>query len=170
MSIAKMKKREEGVTLVALSITIVVMIILAGIGIYGSTDIIKKAKLEELKTNMLLIQAKAREYVEDATFKMGINPDESKKTEVRNEVYVENAKLQKATDSEIPSGFGITDTTTCYWLTPEAQASWGLNKMKLENDEKYLIQFDETNVTVEIYNTKGYQGNYSLTAIDQVEE
>lgn len=170
MNIEKMKKREEGVTLVALSITIVVMIILAGIGIYSSTDIIKKAKLEELKTNMLLIEAKAREYVEDATFKMGINPDESKKAKVRNDVYVENAKLQKATDSEIPSGFEITDTITCYWLTPEAQASWGLNKMKLESDEKYLIQFDETNVTVEIFNTKGYQGNYSLTAIDQIEE
>ena len=170
MSIAKMKKREKGVTLVALSITIVVMIILVGIGIYSSTDVIKKAKLEELKTNMLLIQAKAREYVEDATFKMGINPDESKKNEVRNEVYVENAKLQKATDTEIPSDFDITDTTTCYWLTPEAQTSWGLSKMKLESNEKYLIQFDEANVIVEIYNTKGYKGNYSLTAIDQMEE
>ena len=41
MSIEKMKKREEGITLIALSITIIVMIILAGIGIYGSTDIIK---------------------------------------------------------------------------------------------------------------------------------
>ena len=170
MSIEKMKKREEGITLVALSITIIVMIILAGIGIYGGTDIIKEAKLEELKTNMLLIQAKAREYVEDATFKMGMNPDEPKKTSVRNEVYIENAKLQKATDSEIPSSFGITDTTTCYWLTSETQTNWGLGKMKLENDEKYLIQFNETDVTVEVYNTKGYQGNYSLTAIDQIKE
>jgi len=170
MSIVKLEKREKGVTLIALSITIVVMIILAGIGIYGSTDIIKKAKLEELKTNMLLLQAKAREYVEDATFKMGMNPDEPKKSSVRNEVYIENAKLQKATDSEIPSSFGITDTTTCYWLTSEAQTSWGLSKMKLESGEKYLIQFNEADVTVEVYNTKGYNSNYSLTAIDQIEE
>ena len=83
------------------------MIILAGIGIYGSTDIIKKAKLEEMETNMLLIEAKAREYVESATFKMGINPDEPKKQNVRNTVYVEEAKLQKATDADIPSSFGI---------------------------------------------------------------
>ncbi len=163
-------KKEEGVTLVALSITIIVIIILAGIAINGSTNMIKKAKLEELKTNMLLIQAKAREYVEDATFKMGINPDEPKKNSVRNEVYIENAKLQKATDDEIPSNFGITDRTTCYWLTSEAQTSWGLGKMSLESNENYLIQFDETNVTVEIYNTKGYQGNYSLTVIDQIKE
>lgn len=170
MSIMKMQKEETGVTLAALSITIVVMLILAGITINGSTNMIKKAKLEELKTNMLFLQAKAREYVEDANFKMGINPDDAKKVSVRNEVYVEKAKLQKAEDSEVPSSLGIADTTTCYWLTPEAQTSWGLDKIKLERDENYLIQFDEENVTVEIYNTKGYQGNYSLTAIDQIKE
>ena len=42
-------KKEEGVTLVALSITIIVIIILAGIAINGSTNMIKKAKLESLK-------------------------------------------------------------------------------------------------------------------------
>ena len=158
MCIKNIKNNTNGVTLIALSITIVVMIILAGIGIYGSTDMIKKAKLEE------------REYVESATFKMGINPDEQKKQNVRNAVYVEEAKLQKATDTNIPSSFGIADTTTCYWLTTEAQTSWGLSKMQLEKDEKFLIQFDETNITVEIYNTKGYNGNYSLTAIDAMKE
>ncbi len=166
----KMEYKTEGITLIALVITIIVLMILAGIGIYGSTDMIKKANLEELKTNMLLMQAKAREYVEDATFKMGINPDEEKKRNVRNAVYSEEAKLRKTVDSEIPSSFGITDVTTCYWLTPEAQKAWGLDKIKLEKNEKYLIQFDEANMTVEIYNTTGYRGNYSLTAINQINE
>lgn len=164
------KNRTEGITLISLVITIVVLLILAGIGIYGSRDTIKKAKLAELKTNMLLIQAKAKENVEDATFRMGIDPNEEKKATVRQEVYIEKAKLKKATDSEIPSSFGITDTTTCYWLTTEAQIAWGLNKMELEEHEKYLIQFNETDITVEVYNTKGYQENYSLTAIDQIKE
>ena len=72
MCIKNIKNNTNGVTLIALSITIVVMIILAGIGIYGSTDMIKKAKLEEMKTNMLLLEAKAREYVESATLKWGL--------------------------------------------------------------------------------------------------
>lgn len=42
--------------------------------------------------------------------------------------------------------------------------------MELEEHEKYLIQFNETDITVEVYNTKGYQENYSLTAIDQIKE
>lgn len=170
MNRTNMKYKTEGITLITLSVTIVVLLILAGIGIYSGRDTIKKAKLAELKTNMLLIQAKARENVEDSTFKMGINPDEQRKANIRNEVYIEKAKLQKATDNEIPSNFGITDTTTCYWLTTEAQTAWGLSKMELAKDERYLIQFDETNITVEVYNTKGYNGNYSLTAIDQINE
>lgn len=170
MSIEKNKNRTEGVTLITLCITIIIMIIIAGVGIYSIKNRVKEEKLEELKTNMLLIQAKAKEYIEDATFKMGMNSDDAKKTSVRNEVYIQNAKLQKVADNELPSNLGITDTTTCYWLTTEAQTSWGLNKMELQKDEKYLIQFDETNETVEIYNTKGYKGNYSLTAIEQIKE
>ena len=38
---------------------------------YSGTDIIKRAKLEELKTNMLLIETKAKECVENANFKLG---------------------------------------------------------------------------------------------------
>ncbi|MCI8637000.1 MAG: type II secretion system protein [Clostridia bacterium] len=162
----EIKNRTNGVTLIVLTITIVILLILAGIVLYYGKDTIKMAQIEELKTNMLLIQAKAREYVEDANFKMGINPDEEKKANVRNEVYITNAKLKKVEEGEVPSDFGITDITTCYWLTPEAQSSWGLDKIKLVENEKYLIQFDENNVTVEIYNTQGYEGNYSLTAIE----
>lgn len=168
MDIKMIKNKENGVTLIALSITIVILLILAGIALYSGKDTIKMAQIEELKTNMLLIQAKAREYVEDANFKMGMNPDEEKKANVRNEVYVTNAKLKKVEEGEVPSNFGITDITTCYWLTPEAQASWGLDKIKLGENEKYLIQFDETNVTVEVYNTEGFEGNYSLTTIDKI--
>ena len=46
---------------------------------------------------------------------------------------------------------------------------WGLENVKLENKEYYLIKFDDTNATVEIYNTLGYDGKYSLTEIDNIE-
>ena len=47
---------------------------------------------------MLLVQVKARETVEQANFKMGPNPDETKKAEVRTEVYEREAKLKKVSD------------------------------------------------------------------------
>lgn len=176
MNIKNVKNKTDGVTIVALVVTVIILLIIVGMSVYSGKDTIKKAKLQELKTNMLLIQAKAKEYVEDATFKMGIDPSDEKKTEVREQVYgsgsEEGAQLQKVESSESLSKFGITEyqKETCYWLTQTAQVNWGLGKIELENNEKYLIQFDEDNLMVEIYNTLGYDGKYSLTEIDKIEK
>ena len=56
-----MIKNEKGVTLVALIITKIVMIILASITIAASSNLNKESQVKNLKTNMLLIQAKAEE-------------------------------------------------------------------------------------------------------------
>ena len=168
------KKSSKGVTLIALVTTIAVMIIIASITIYEGKELIQQAELEELRTNMPLIQAKSMEYVEQANFQMGINPSEKteeQKEQIREEVYgkalSEGAQLKKATN-DIPPELGITDTSTCYWLTLEAQKIWGLEKIKLENNEEYLIKFNEKEETVEVYNTKGYKGKYSLTEINNL--
>lgn len=174
MKLKEIRKQNQGITLIALMITVIVMLIIAGISVYSGKKTIRMAKLEEAKTNMLLIEAKAREYVEEATFKMGINPDDAKKEEVRNQVYgngsEEGAQLEKAEESTIPSEFGITDKTTCYWLTDATREKWGLKDMELDTDEKYLIQFNESEVEVEVYNTIGYDGKYSLTELEAIEQ
>ncbi len=163
--------KDLGVTLISLVVTIVVLLIIAGISIYSGKDVIKKGKLEELRTNMLLIEAKAKEYVEEANFKMGPSPDDVKKEEVRNEIYVEKAKLEKATEAGInaPSEIPVQE---CYNITQEAFKEWGLDKIKSEDNEYYLIKFNDENATVEIYNTLGYSDNgtvkYSLTDIDAI--
>ena len=165
--------KNSGITLIALMVTVVVLLIIAGITVYNGTDVIKRGKLEELRTNMLLIEAKAKEYVEEANFKMGPSPDDAKKEEVRNEIYVEKAKLQKSTDTgiNVPSAIPVQE---CYNITQEALKEWGLDKIELEDNEYYLIKFDDQNATVEIYNTLGFDDNgtikYSLTDIDQIEE
>lgn len=164
-------KKEQGITLVALSVTIIVLIIIAGISVYSGKDAIKKGKLEELRTNMLLVQVKARETVEQANFKMGPNPDETKQVEVRKEVYETDAKLEKVSDSGItvPSG---ANSENCYVVTEAALKNWGLNKIELSDGEYYIIEFDDTNAKVEIYNTLGYNNDgtmvYSLTQIDNI--
>lgn len=167
-----MKKNTKGITLITLVITVVVLLMIAGISYYSGKEIIQKAKLEELKTNMLLMQAKAREYVEEATFKMGIHPDENKIETVRAQVYgtdtEEGAQLEKA--ENIPAELGVEASSACYWLTPETQEKWGLTKIEMGENEKYLIQFNEENISVEIYNTEGYNGKYSLTEIDQIQQ
>ena len=167
-------KKEKGITILSLILTIVLLGILASVTLYSSRETIDKAKLEELRTNMLLIQAKAQEYVEQANFKIGIKPTdeaqladyESKKQTVREEVYVGEAKLEKANPSE-SSNIDITDNF--YKVTQEALKNWKLDTIEMKDNESYLIAFDDENAKVEIYNTKGYKAHYSLTDIDAIE-
>ena len=165
-------KNEKGITLVALAITIVVLLILAGIGINYGRDTIKKAQLEELRTNMLLIEAKAKGLVEEANFQLG--PELQKQSEIgtiRENIYVAENKLQKLSDSGITVSSGIPTGDNVYVFTQETADLWALKDVytELEEDENYIISFDETNATVEIYNTLGYGGYYSLTDIDKLE-
>ncbi len=159
-------REEKGITLMVLVITAIVLLILAGIGIKYGSDTIKKATLEELRTNMLLIEAKAKEYVEEANFKMGISPDDNKKAEVRKEVYEDEAKMKPANGISAPSSIPVND---CYIVTEDTMSLWGLQDIKLEDGENYLIKFDDTNLTLEVYNTIGYDGHYSLAEIDKLE-
>lgn len=168
----KILKGSKGVTLVALVVTIIVMLIIASIAVNSGTGTIKKAQLEELKTNMLLIEAKAKGLVEEVNFKIGLTKPEDegyqqKKDAAEQEVYVEGAKLEKATNISAPSSVPVSD---CYEVTKEAMNEWGLTGLELQEGEYYLIKFDDTNATVEIYNTLGYDGKYSLTEINTIEE
>lgn len=168
-------KNQKGITLVALVITVVLLGILASVGVYYGNSVIKQANLENLKTDMLLIQAKAKEYVEEATFKMGINPDETKKQEARQEIYINTAKLKTLSQAKTEDGINIPSEISTndnfYYVTREALNEMGLEKVETgENKGEYLIEFDENNATAEIYNTKGRNGQYSLTEIDKIEE
>ena len=55
------EERNKGVTLATLVITIVVLLILSGITINYGVSNIKRAKIQNIKTNMLLIEAKTKE-------------------------------------------------------------------------------------------------------------
>ena len=166
-----MNRKERGVTLVALVITVVVLLIIASIAVYSGSDTVRKAKLEELRTNMLLIEAKARGLVEEVNFKIGLTKPEDteyvgKKEQAENEVYG-GAGLEKATDVSAPSAIPVSE---CYKVTDATLQNWGLEDMEKEEGEEYLIKFDDVNATVEVYNTLGYNGKYSLTEIDSIEE
>lgn len=172
-----MKNNEKGVTLIILVITIIVMIIIAGITVYNGMESIQMASLQDLKTNMLLIEAKTKQYVEEVSFKMGTNPDEEKIGDIREEVYVTNGKLTKLSDAsgdvnKAASDIGITANEVCYYVSIDALNSMGLNQVKEGNGAYYLVVFNEEDISVEIYNTKGYNDNgiikYTLTEIDEI--
>lgn len=166
------KNKDRGITLASLVITIIVLLIIAGISVYSGTDIIKRAKLEELKTNMLLIETKAKECVENANFKLGKidNLGDDEKQNRINEVK----KELKGTEIDEADNIDIEKSEYNYYykLTEDNLKDMGLSNIKLsDTDGLYIVKYDIKNAKVEeIYNTKGYEGKYSLTDIEQIEK
>ena len=173
-------KSNKGITLMVLVITIIVLLIIAGITISTSDKQMQMAKLEGLKTNMLLIQAKAKENVENASFELGVtdNPTENMIAKANNELKGDYNGKQVSTGDAIAStltsiGISSSDISAghVYQLSTENLEAMGINNVKSdEGNGIYIIVYDLDDVTAEIYKTVGYDGKYSLTDIQNIEE
>ena len=181
-------KKNRGITMVALVITIVVLLIIAGISIGVGNNAIKNSKLENLKTNMLLIEVKAKEQLENAKFRLGTSFDKATEEEKTNRVNTAKSELSEFTEDEIVDGNIFNNNTKIttkkieednknniyyYKLSTKNLIDMGLKNVK--SDEKngyYIVKYNLKDSTIEIYNTKGFddEGNvvYSLTDIKQV--
>lgn len=149
---------ERGITLVALTITIVVLIILAGITIKFGSDTISKAELENIKTNMLLLQGKLKTYAEQAKF------------EKKTEVGIGNSIAPGSNIASKASNAGITDITGWYYFTNDQMDQMGLKGIQKEEGD-FIVKFDIENATVkeeEVVYTPGYKGNYTLKGISEI--
>lgn len=160
-------KNNKGITLIALTITIIILLILESITIYSGKESIKKAQLESLKTNMLLIKAKAKEYVEQASFKNGVNKSEISE-EAKNELKGKEANASDYSKQNIT----INGGEILYKLTSDNLKEMGLKDVKLGSNEEYLVKYNIKDVTVEVYNTSGYENNgttvYSLSELEKI--
>lgn len=173
-------REDRGITITTLVITIIVLLIIAGISAGTGNKVIKSSELENVKTNMLLIKAKGKEYVENANFKLGTNFENSPDKENRITTAKAELKGEEITDaSTINQNMGITqemisrDYTYYYKLSNDDLTDMGLSNVK--SDEKngwYIIKYDLENVEVEVYNTLGYErdGNkyFSLTELQNL--
>ena len=160
-------KDNRGITLIALIVTIVILLILTGVTITAGTESIKKAKLETLRTNMLLISAKGKEYCEEANFRAGTNNEVDKGTE-----YLLNDKQLKQVSS-------IPNSSETYDFIAELDETElkriGLNEVANSKDiGTFYIGFKIIDNKVEVYNSKGFSTKngtkYSLTQIEAIED
>lgn len=171
-------KKNRGITMVALVITIVVLLIIAGISIGAGNNAIKNSKLENLKTNMLLIEVKAKEQIENAKFRLGTSFDKATEEEKTNRV---NTAKSEFTGEEIVDGNIFNNNIKednknniyYYKLSTQNLIDMGLKNVKSdEKDGYYIVKYNLKESTIEIYNTEGFddEGNvvYSLTDIKQV--
>jgi len=164
------KNSEKGITLISLVVTIVILLIISGVTINVGTKTIKQTKLESLKTNMLLIEAKAKEYVENANFKLGIKEEEkaSKIEKIKEEKVLVGDELATV-PNYITKGEGEA-YVYYYELTTAHLEEMGISNVESNEDNgKYVIKYDVQNAQVEVYYSEGYNGKYSLTEIEEAE-
>lgn len=146
-----MKQNQKGITLVGLLVTIVVIIIIAGVCIYTGRDIIEEAKLEQLKTNMLLIQAKCNSIEDKVTAKEEANyiGTAIQETDARYDAY------------GITKPASIDATIKFYELSADdVKNKIGLGEIEVKDGE-YLVDYG----TSEVIYTPGYNGKHTLTQI-----
>ncbi len=114
-----MLKNNKGVTLIALVITIMIMIVLAGATV-ATSNIVEEAQKQQIATNMLLIQTKVKIIMERVEFYN--NP------ETYNYIGTKVGEKLYEFDSQ------------------EILDSIGLEGIKL-NGEKYIIDYSNGDVT-----------------------
>lgn len=169
-------KKNYGITLVSLVITIVVLIIISSITVTVSKDVIKQAKLQDLRTNMLLIQAKTKTYAEEVNFETA-NLDETKEEDKTKIDTIKQEKLKgialENCDNNIQEAAknaGIDDMTDFYCISQEDLTEMGIN-IEVPQDSYYIVKYNFEDA--EVVFTKGYKYDgttyYKLSDINNIE-
>lgn len=141
-------RKEKGITLVALVITIILMMILVGVTIHFSTDAIKKANLEDIKTDMISIKTRAKIVVEQYNFK-----------------DIESLVGSTITDTEAQK-LGLTNSDKILKWSSEDLKNQNLTSI---DGDKYVVLYDVDDPNnCEIYFLEGYEGKYSLTDLQNL--
>lgn len=160
-------KNNKGITLIALIITIIIMLILASITVNIAQDVIEDTKLESLVTDMISIKAKAKTIEEKYNFKdidnlVGTKLDEDVDTEGIQTSYNISNELKEELSS-------LENIDKLYVWTEEDLENQGLSNIKTNETNFYIIYYNlEQKNTCEVYYSLGYEGKYSLSAINEI--
>ena len=138
-------KKNEGITLTALVVMIIVIMILAGISITQGSNLVKTTKVESYVTNMITIRTKAKVYAEEANAEIWNESDKSSK---RSEIFSTKYKMTKPSNegeiiSKVDNNVNTGNGCECYEITKETLEEMGLNDLaKDSSDGEYIVVYD----------------------------
>lgn len=168
-------KKENGITIVALVITVIIMLMIAGVSIYYASDGIQKAKLEDIKTNMISIKTKAKIVAEEYNFKdienlVGTKLDnDAEQDGLQIETYKIPDELQKIFEAKDENGEAKFDIAKLYVWTSEDLEGQSLSAISIDNEKFYIVYYNLDNTNeCEIYYSKGFEGKYSLSELQDI--
>ena len=158
-------KKESGITIIILVVTVIVLTILATITIQEVGGIVNQIDRENVSTNLLLIQAKAKVLKEKANF----NNDEA---------ILKGQKVSEIVDNEVVEELkakGVLDTAdenynSNYLLDKQAIEELEIGIDKISDDDFYIVNY----ATEDVIYSKGYKHTdgetyYTLSAITNLD-
>lgn len=171
-------KRNEGKGLIKTILMIVIIIMIIAVISKISVKELTKTQLKDLKTDMLLIQQKAKTYSEEVS-KQTVNLDQTKEEDSEKIVEVENTQLIGTKLSECEEEVkikaqeaGVIDLDEYYCLNKEDLEKMGINKVKVKEGEYFLVKYNLEDT--EIIYTEGFEYGdkvyYRLTELEEVNE
>lgn len=151
-------KQNKGITIVALIVTIIIMLILASVTIQFGTGEIEKAKLEDIKTTMLLIKGRAQIVADKEEF--GETYDKTGMLKLADATEYDTSNLQDVFDT-------LEDTSNLYIWEQTAMDNNNID-VEITNEDFFVMDYS----TGEVYYSLGYtyKGNtyYSLSQMQNI--
>lgn len=165
---------ESGKSIITLVILTILIMIGVAVIINYAQQMMTETEIQDLKTNMLLMQAEVKKRLEEVCFQT-VNLDESKEddlvkiNEIKNE-YLKGTLLSNSpaevqeTIKNVPD---ITFDENCYYLDEATLTEMGIQGVDESQFGYFIVKYDFSNANVEVINTNGFDGNYTLTQIIQ---
>jgi len=163
---------ESGKSIIILIIVTILIMIGVSVLINYAKDMMEETKVQDLRTNMFLMQAETKKGLEEVCFQT-VNLDEKKETDLTkiNEIKEEHlygiilsnspAEVQEAVKN-VPD---VTFDESCYYLDSGTLNEIGIKDIDTDEFGYFIVKYDFETTNVEVINTKGYDGNYTLTQI-----
>ena len=143
-------KNKSGITLIAMIITIIVIIILVGISVGEGTKLIKRAKIESLMTNMIMIKANAKIYAEEVNAQIWDLSDQDKVSK-RKELFQDIYDMVEGNNSVIAKvDSSINDQNGCevYNITTDTLNKMGLSDLANESEDgEFVVVYNSADYT-----------------------
>ena len=157
--------------IIALFIAIIIIIAIATLITIFAKESFEVTSFQDLRTNLLLIQGKAKTYTEDVSVETANLSDDTKISEVKDQ-KLKGTALEKC-DEKIKNdakNAGIENTKDYYYLSQEDLNNMGIN-IDVEKDTYYIVKYNFEDT--EVVYTKGfeYKGKiyYKLSEMKKVE-
>ena len=165
-------RNESGKSIVILIIMTILIAIGASVIINYAKEMVKETEAQDLRTNMLLIEAEAKKGLEEVCFKT-VNLNVTKKEDLTkiNEAKKENLVgiiLSEAPAEVQEASKNVTNFTfdeNCYYLDVATLEQMGIKDINEKEDGYIIVKYNFSNADVEVINTKGYDGKHTLTQI-----